>query len=84
MIFKEAQEIVPILHPEAATSRSSIIKLLIKTKQISQENTLRTPKVMKFLRTLFLQVRSERLLLPIFLLPSFGHSFLLKCPKEGE
>ena len=48
MIFKEAQEIVPIIYPEPATRRSSI-----KTKQSLQENTLRTLKVTKFLRTLF-------------------------------
>ena len=53
IIFKEAQEIVPILHPEPATRRSSIKLLLLKTKQSLQENTLRTLKVTKFLRTLF-------------------------------
>ena len=49
VIFKESQEIVPILHPEPATRRSSIKKQLLKTKQSLQENTF----FKKFLRTLF-------------------------------
>ena len=68
IIFEEAQEIVPIIHPEPATRRSSIKTLLLKTKQSLQENTLRTLKITKF-STVQIRATASVHLRPAFILP---------------